>query len=311
MTAAATIALLGVNSGFTMAQDFTIESEYAKQVKHHPHIKPYAPDVNNVDASLGVTYAKSEDGATLKMDIYKPHTREGLLKPVVLIHGGGWQSGRRNLDGPMASRLAEAGICAFCIDYRLSGQARYPAALIDVNTALAWIASRSDSLHVDMTRLTVAGTSAGGQMAALIGAANGTMDKLMPKGIKVPKIARVVDIDGVLAFIHPDSSEGRDKPGKTSSATRWLGAPMSGDSTLWMEASAISHVGEWSAERFIFINSGQKRFSAGQGETVEALRGVGKYASETKFEDTPHTFWLFDPWAEEVAQLIISEIEKN
>lgn len=295
----------------TTAQDFTISGEYAKQSKRHPGITPYVPDVSEVEARLGVAYETTESGRTLKMDIYSPTKKGGDMTPIVLIHGGGWQSGRRNLDAPLAARLAEGGLCAFCVDYRLSVEAKYPAAIVDINSALTWIGEHSEDLGVDISRLTVAGTSAGGQMAALVGASNGRVEKYIPKNKVVPRIACVVDIDGVLAFIHPDSSEGQDKPGKPSCATKWLGTPMSADSALWREASALSHIGEWSADRFIFINSSQKRFSAGQAEAVEALRKAGKKATEHKTEGTPHTFWLFEPWAEDVAELIIKEIEEN
>lgn len=292
------------------AQEFTLASEYAKQSRKYPFIKPYLPDVGGAEVSLGVVYSHAQSGSELKLDVFRPRFAEDLLAPVVIIHGGGWQSGARSLDAPMAARLAEGGLCAFCVDYRLSGEATYPAAVVDINATLCWIASRADSLGVDMKRLTVMGTSAGGQLAALVGASNGSFPKFVGDGPQPPKIEMVVDVDGVLAFIHPDSSEGADKPGKLSSATRWLGTPMAADSTLWIEASAISHIGEWSAERFLFINSGQKRFSAGQDEAVESLRRLEKSVFVRKFEGTPHTFWLFEPWADEVATLIISEMQK-
>lgn len=301
-------ALMMLSAGAASAQGFTLASEYAKQVKKYPDIQPYIPDVHGVVVTLGVEYSLTADGRALRLDIFRPGDAKGLLAPLVLIHGGGWSTGSRSIDHPMAMRLAEGGVCVFCVEYRLSGEAQYPAAVVDINSALAWIGGRADSLGVDLERLTIAGTSAGGQLAALVGATNGTFGKFLASDVAVPRVRRVIDIDGVLAFIHPDSSEGIDKPGKLSSATRWLGTPMAADSALWNEASALSHIGEWSAGRFLFINSGQKRFSAGQAEAVAALKGLGKSVCERKFEGTPHTFWLFEPWAEDVAALIISEM---
>lgn len=296
------------------AQDFSIPTEYAKQVKRYPDIKPYAPEVSGVSAQIGVTFSRIDGGCELKLDYFTPTSRSqsASLTPVVFIHGGGWLSGARNLDWPMAQKLASEGFATFCVDYRLSTQAIFPAAVIDINNALAWIASKSDSLNIDMSKLTLIGASAGGQLASLIGASNGHDELFLPDvSSRVPKVACVVDIDGVLAFIHPDSDEGHDKPGKVSCATQWLGKSAAGDSLLWARASAISHIGEWSARRFLFINSAQKRFSAGQSEVVEHLKSLGKTAMEFKTEGTPHTFWLFDPWAENVTSLIVSFLEKN
>ncbi|MGN0029213.1 MAG: alpha/beta hydrolase [Marinilabiliaceae bacterium] len=292
------------------AQGFTLAAEYAKQVRRYPSIQPYVPDVAAVSVSLGVTYS-SPGGCDLSLDVFRPVRSDSLLPPLVLVHGGGWQSGSRSLDAPLASRLAQGGVCVFCVDYRLSPVAPYPAAVVDVNSALAWVAAHADSLGVDISRLTVAGSSAGGQIAALVGASNCSFAKFLPSGLSVPKVSRVVDIDGVLAFIHPDSSEGVDRPGRPSSATLWLGAPMSADSALWREASPLSHVGEWSAPRFLFINSGQRRFSAGQAEAVQSLRSLGKSVDVRRFDDSPHTFWLFLPWADDVASLIINEMRKK
>ncbi len=311
--ATTSITLLAFSS-IASAQDFTVAAEYAKQVKRHPDIKPYAPDVNNVSAHIGVTFSSPNDGRELKLDYFTPSDFESQsrLTPVVFIHGGGWLSGSRGLDWPMAQKLASEGFATFCVDYRLSTEALFPAAVVDINTALAWIASMSDSLNLDISKLTLIGASAGGQLASLVGSSNGHDSLLLPaKNINVPQVACVVDIDGVLAFIHPDSDEGHDKPGKVSCATRWLGKAAAEDSTLWARASAISHVGDWSASRFLFINSSQKRFSAGQAEVVAHLKSLGKTAVEFKTEGTPHTFWLFDPWAENVTSLIASFLRKN
>ncbi len=298
------------------AQDFTLAAEYAKQVKKYPDIKPYDPDVKNVSAQIGVTFSHPEGGRDLKLDYFLPSNlgKSASLTPVVFIHGGGWLSGSRNLDWPMAQRLASEGFATFCVDYRLSTEAIFPAAVVDINSALAWIGSKADSLNLDMSKLTVIGASAGGQLASLVGASNGQEPLFLPEASGAdsqPKVACVVDIDGVLAFIHPDSDEGHDKPGKVSCATRWLGKPVAQDSALWANASAISHIGEWSARRFLFINSAQKRFSAGQSEVVAHLKSLNKTAAEFKTESTPHTFWLFDPWAENVTNLIISFLRKN
>ncbi len=309
----AIVAAFSAYATTSQAQGFSLASEYAKQVKRNPSIAPYMPDVRGVSVSFGVEYTRIGSERKLFMDIYSPAERSGKkMTPVVFVHGGGWNTGDRKLDMPMAMRLAEAGMCAFCVEYRKSGEAQYPAALVDINTALSWIEAHADSLGVDMNKLTVIGASAGGQMAALLGASNGTTARFLPTlGFVPPRINLVVDIDGVLAFIHPDSSEGQDKPGKVSCATQWLGKPMAQDSALWWDASAVTHVGAWSARRFVFINSSQKRFSAGQADMIELLRKYGKQTAEHKTEDTPHTFWLFEPWAEDVAKLIISEIEKT
>ena len=100
------------------------------------------------------------------------------LQPlIVYVHGGGWRQSHRTrsasrdtgLDRGFFARLTDAGFVVAAPDYRLSGEARYPAQLDDVTTVLAWLHDHSDDLGVDGDRTYVWGASAGGHLAALCG----------------------------------------------------------------------------------------------------------------------------------------------
>ncbi len=289
------------------AQPFTLDGEFAKQRKYYPSIEKYTSDRHDLVVKSDVIF-KVVGSDTLRLDFFRPAGRQEPLTPLVFIHGGGWRSGDRSLDYPMAQNLARRGFATFCVDYRLSDVALYPAGLQDINSALAFIAAHLPDFNVDISRLTMIGSSSGGQMVALLGAANGTVDKFSA-GETTPPIYRVIDIDGVLAFIHPDSAEGQDRPGKPAAATLWFGCTSTDNKALWEEASAINHVGSQSAH-FVFINSQHKRFSAGQQEMSVKLKKNNKEVSVFKTTDTPHTFWLFLPWARLVEDVIASEASR-
>lgn len=276
------LLLIGVRA---LGQEFSLSTELAKQLKYYPEIAPYVVDTSGVVGYYDVEYAEG-----LTMDIFAKPMSDGA-PAIIMIHGGGWASGSKEMDHPIACELARRGMVAACVDYRKSGEAKYPAAVEDVESAILWFKENAVRFGADSSDVTLYGTSAGGQLAALIGAKNEV------------DIERVIDVDGVLAFLHPDSGEGRDKPNKPSAATRWFGVHYSEDSTLWVDASPLTHVGPRSAD-FFFINSGKKRFSAGQKEMIEALEKNGKTTREERFENTPHTFWLFLPWAPKVVELI-------
>jgi len=70
------------------------------------------------------------------------------------------------------------------------------------------------------------------------------------------KVQAVVNMDGILAFIHPESGEGADTPGKPSAATLWFGGNTSEKKELWLQASPLSHPFPGTAP-FLFINSSQ------------------------------------------------------
>lgn len=75
--------------------------------------------------------------------------------------------------GPFA-RIAAAGLAVACVDYRLSGEAVFPAQIDDVRAALRWLVLRSGELGIDPRRVVVWGKSAGGHLASLLALTSAT-----------------------------------------------------------------------------------------------------------------------------------------
>ncbi|MBB5159355.1 alpha/beta hydrolase [Saccharopolyspora phatthalungensis] len=105
-------------------------------------------------------------GRPLELRLYG---RGGGRRPgVVFVHGGGWRKGTLDMLARLASEVADAGYVTATIDYRLSGEARWPAALEDAKCAVRWMRAHADELGVDAYRIAAAGGSAGGHLAALV-----------------------------------------------------------------------------------------------------------------------------------------------
>jgi acetyl esterase/lipase len=113
------------------------------------------------------------------MDAYLPAT-PGLL----LIHGGAWVKGSRQKRATTAVQLADAGIAAFPLDYRLAPDHPFPAALEDVQAAVALIRAYAARFQIDPEKLGALGSSAGGHLAALL-ATSGTGSNLSGLGIRI------------------------------------------------------------------------------------------------------------------------------
>jgi len=91
------------------------------------------------------------------------------LPAVVYIHGGGWSGGHRNAGLPFTVAFANGGYVAVTISYRLSGEAKYPAAVHDCKAAIRFLRANADSLGIDADRIGVWGHSAGGHLSAMMG----------------------------------------------------------------------------------------------------------------------------------------------
>ncbi|CAN5695974.1 alpha/beta hydrolase [soil metagenome] len=88
---------------------------------------------------------------------------------VVYCHAGAFVLGNLDTDHRQCVEFARRARCTvISVDYRLAPEHPYPAALDDVSAVLAWAAERADELDIDATRLAVAGSSAGGGLAALL-----------------------------------------------------------------------------------------------------------------------------------------------
>lgn len=105
----------------------------------------------------------------LRLDVYVPDADLGLLPCVMLIHGGGWKYFSKAAVAGYGRLLASHGFCTVAVDYRLSGEARWPAQWEDLQRALAWIRRQSTMLSVNPNQIAAMGDSAGGHLAAVMG----------------------------------------------------------------------------------------------------------------------------------------------
>jgi pectinesterase len=278
---------------------YTAATTYAKLAPTYPFIRIADSTVPaSVRAVTDVTYIR-RGAHDLKLDLYMPAARGPALRPaIVFVHGGGWRTGVRANFAPLAIRMAERGYVAATIDYRLSPEAPYPAAIHDVKTAVRWVRAHAADYGIDQDRIAVAGGSAGGQIAALTGVTNDEprFDPDGGPGAVPSRVQAIVNIDGLSDFTSEEARKYEDDPAKQpSSAGAWFGGRYAEKAALWRDASPLFHVGP-GAPPTLFIVSAQRRFSLGREEMGAKLQALGVTSQVVPVPDTPHSFWLFDPW---------------
>jgi len=142
---------------------------------------------NGVTSYADVVYSVPPGFRPLTLDLYLPEgagSDDARYPLLVMIHGGGWMAGHTRHSGAFANwpealaAIADEGFVVASVEYRLSGEAPFPAAFDDVQNAIRWVRSHADEYGVDRSRALAMGGSAGGQLAGLVGTACG--DKRNP-----------------------------------------------------------------------------------------------------------------------------------
>jgi len=290
---------VGLN-GYAQPSDtsYTIHSTFIKESKIRPYIKVASPaKAKWVRTKSDIVYRQIGE-RKLTLDVFYPKRKRSLGIAVLLIYGGGWKSGDKSLNKAMAIDLANHGIVAVSAEYRLSPEAKYPAAVYDLKAAIRWMRAHANEYNIDSSEIVVLGCSAGGQLAALIGTTN--MNPAFEDPIGSPgyssKVQAVIDMDGILAFKHPESEEG-------ASASLWLNGNYEQSRESWESASALNHVDINSAP-ILFINSSLPRFHAGRDDMIKKLDALGIFSAVHTMNDSPHSFWFFDPWFEPMMKYV-------
>jgi acetyl esterase len=110
-----------------------------------------------------------EDGIAVPVRVYTPEERAGLVPGVLHIHGGGFAVGNVDTEHGISAQVARGvGVVLVSVDYRLAPEHHFPAGVEDCYSALVWMQDHAGELGVDLGRLAVFGSSAGGGLAAAL-----------------------------------------------------------------------------------------------------------------------------------------------
>jgi acetyl esterase/lipase len=127
---------------------------------------PFPVRRRDVERVANISYGDA--GARNLLDVYRHRSHPQGGPTLVHLHGGAFASGRKNHEArPLIYRLASQGWVCISANYRLSPAVRFPDRLIDVKKVIAWVREHGHEYGADPTVVFVAGSSAGGHLAAM------------------------------------------------------------------------------------------------------------------------------------------------
>ena len=155
---------------------------------------------------LDVPYASKS--AAEKLDVYLPGSGKGPFPVVLSIHGGAFAMGDK-ADGQLTPMLAglDHGYAVVSANYRLSGEATFPAAIDDLKAAVRFLRAHAGKYDLDTDRIVAWGGSAGGNLAALLGTSGGVAalsDPSLGNASQSDRVQAVVDWFGPISFLKMD-----------------------------------------------------------------------------------------------------------
>jgi acetyl esterase/lipase len=150
----------GYSSRLTLGAAFSLKQ--IKLITQPTNLPPGVVEEKNLEYG-------NTGGHSLRLDLFHPEKTAAAVPAIIFIHGGAWSGGNRDMLRIYAISYAQRGYVTAAITYRLSGVAPFPAAVEDCKCAVRWLRANAEKFRVDPALIGVAGGSAGGHLAMMLG----------------------------------------------------------------------------------------------------------------------------------------------
>ena len=245
------------------------------------------PDPSEMRTIEDVVYAKVGD-RELHMDLALPKEQPSKPLPaIVWIHGGGWQSGSHKQN--KAAKFVGSGYVAASVEYRLTGEAAFPAQIQDCKAAIRYLRANAKTYGIDPDHIGVWGGSAGGHLVALMGTTNDLKaleGNYGSVGVS-SRVQAVCDFFGPTDLTSPASVNLRE-PGPVA---KFLGGPREQKMEVARMASPMHHITKDAAPTLIVHGDKDPLIPMAQSEMFyDALRRIGVPTAFIKVKNAGHGF---------------------
>ncbi len=238
----------------------------------------------------GIVFAEV-DGNQLKLDLYLPAV-DNRPPLVVWIHGGGWRGGSRN--SPKIQEVTKHGYALASISYRFTDEAIFPAQIHDCKAAIRWLRANADRYGYNADWIAVAGSSAGGHLALLVGVSGDVKELEGTVGDNLEQssaVQAVIDYYGPSDFVLRGTTQPERAYTEKSGSFALLGGLQTGKVAPEMEQSAspAHYVSADDPPLLVFQGKADEVVLPDQSQRIVALYAEAGLKSQlVELEDAGH-----------------------
>ena len=231
---------------------------------------PSTSNASEVERHDDIRFA-DPGGVELLLNLHMP---KGVKNPplVMFIHGGSWMNGDRSrcrLDW-----VAQHGYAVASIEYRLSSEALFPAQIHDCKGALRWLRAHQAEYGYDASKVVVAGTSAGGHLAALMGTSGDVAElegDTAGHGDQSSRVQGVIDDYGPSDFVKRSENQPSKTDDPEGGVYRLIGGPVKKNLEAARVASPVTHLSTDDPPFLILHGDADKTVFLDQSELLARL----------------------------------------
>ncbi|MCP4779137.1 MAG: alpha/beta hydrolase [Planctomycetaceae bacterium] len=282
-------------------QSLVAQTQPAGSRESRIKVRPEMTDGIISEGSIIFNYVDQKRRRRLSLDVYRPKDSTGQSPAIVMYFGGGWQNGRPALFAPLAQALAQKGYVCIVPEYRLSGEAPFPAAVHDAKAAIRWTRKHAKRFKIDPNKIASLGGSAGGHLAGFIATTTGS-GKFEGTGEHQEMSSAVqaaIVMCGPMDLLNPKSVERVNAAAKSRAGHAMIdflqGETPDSNHDLYEIASPVFHAGKQTPP-MLFID-GEKDTPGTRSEQLREVLNTHQIPNRLVIlPRAPHPFWVYQQW---------------
>lgn len=235
---------------------------------------------------------------------------------VVHVHGGVWNRGERSFFDDRCRALAERGFPAVTVDYRLSGEATYPAALLDVKSAVRWVRGERP-FGIDPQRVVLCGHSAGAHLAALTATSAPTATTARTETAATTESTGLTPddeydgtaatVDGLVCFDGPYDLLGAEEDSETAD---FMGGQPTEIPERYREASPRERVTDAHPPTILYHATDDEWLTLRETRAYRDVLNLADVDVELHTPPGDHFFFTEEPWFDKTVEQTVAFIDR-